>query len=954
MKPNHTQDRSQRLQRYGVALSALCFGGALSLSYAQDGEDEDVFTLSPFEVTADSDQGYRATSTLAGSRLNTSLKDTGAAISVLTAEFIEDIGATSMKDVILYSNNSVPDYGDAAPNFNGNPMIGNEEWQLRIRGLPASYARNYFDWETSSDFYNVERVDQSRGPNSILFGFGSAGGIVNTTTKSASFGDLKDEVSFSVGSWDRLRGTVDLNRVLVEDTFAIRLNAMTEDSEGWRNFESYEADRLHLAARWKLGEKSMLKAEFETGEVEDNVARPWLVIDQAWAWREAGRPTYDGAQWDWPVSDSIRQTWSEHLVYVENSGELMNWQSMPFTYLANQSWGHLEMTEENLQAFPVETNPGGPGAQRFTDYNTYTVNYELQASDDLYLDFSYNHQDSEFLGYDPNSGNLTRYGYLGDATNIWGDASNWLPTWEANPYAGQLYIENNWTRRTNTTDIDNLRATAAYSFETGEFANHRFAVMAQRSWREYLNSEEAEVFEGAPFAVDWDEASGYAEFDSNRVFRRYYFEEGNSSDIRASSWQTPITGMVDPVSGASLTSGWAPNQEINNSDQTQDTFLAALQSYFFEGDLVTTFGFRSDSLDYTSFGSTRDDGGRYILDTANVTEESFSADTSTIGAVYHLTDKVSIYANKSNTRQLPSVNQRIIGGGLPPMPEGSGTDIGLKFDLMEGKLYANFNYYETDYENTSEWGNIQADVTSRNNSFLWAFFGSDLITAADRDARILDANAYLEDRYSKGWELEIIANPTDNWRVSFNFSKTDVVKDNIMSEVDAWAAENTAYWLEVAGADYNFGGGDWDTLGNHIGWMMDGINESTSFNGQPARGERGYGASLYTNYKFRDGGLKGLYVGGGARYQDTNVIGMVDGELIEGENLFLTDFSAGYEFTRDLFGKPTDIEIQLNVSNLLDEDQHQVYTVAWWDSSRPERIGLQEPRKVMLTTRFSF
>lgn len=944
--PYQTEQRQPGLMAWILAGGIVASQIAVAAN-AQTEEEENVFTLSPFEVVASGDQGYRAQNTLAGSRLNTSLKDTGAAVSVLTKEFLEDLGATSMKDIMLYSNNSVPEYGDSAPNFNGNPMIGNEEWQLRIRGLPASYARNYFDWETSSDFYNVDRVDQSRGPNSILFGFGSAGGIVNTTTKKAILGETKDDASLSIGSWDRLRGTVDLNRVLVEGKLALRLNAMKEDSESWRQHEAYAAERIHLAATYELNERNKFRAEFESGNVEDNVARPWLAIDQAWAWREEGRPTYDGAQWDWPVSDSIRQTWSEHLVYVENDGSLMDWQGMPFTYPNNQSWSHLEMTEENLAIVPVESNLGGPGAQRDTDYVTYTANFESQISDDLTLELSFNHQDSNFRGFDPNAGNMTRYGYLGDATNIWGDASNWLPTWDANPYAGQLYVENNWTRRTQTTDIDNIRGTLAYNFESGEVATHRLALMAQRSWRNYRSQEDAEVFLGRPF----DSA---AEFDSNRVFRRYYFEEGVASDVRASSWETGLVGVTDPVTGQTLSSGWAPNQEINNSEQEQDTLLAALQSHWLDRKLVTTIGLRRDELSYRSLESMRDAEGMWSLDPNNVTMEDFAANTRSLGAVYHISEAVSLYANQSNSRQLPSVNQRIIGMGLPPMPKGSGTDVGVKFDLFKGKLYATLNYYETEYDNTSEWGNINADITSRNNSFLWEFFDNGLISAIDRDARILDANAYLENRSSEGLELEIIANPTDNWRFVFNVSKTDVVKEGIMSEVATWADEATSYWVELAGADYNFGGGDWDTLGNHIGWMMDYVNQEVSFNGLSARGERGYGSSLYTNYTFTDGALDGMYLGGGLRFQDENVIGTVDGETITGNSLFLMDFSAGYEFETEIFGKSTDVSIQLNVSNLLNEDKHQVYTVAWWDSSRPERIGLQEPRKVAFTTKFSF
>ena len=62
--------------------------------------------LTPFSVTADADTGYIARDSLAGSRLNTALKDTPASLSVLTKEFLEDIGATTLEEAMAWSTNS--------------------------------------------------------------------------------------------------------------------------------------------------------------------------------------------------------------------------------------------------------------------------------------------------------------------------------------------------------------------------------------------------------------------------------------------------------------------------------------------------------------------------------------------------------------------------------------------------------------------------------------------------------------------------------------------------------------------------------------------------------------------------------------------------------------------------------------------------------------------------------
>jgi len=80
--------------------------------------------MSPFVVQTDQDAGYVAMNTLAGSRLNTSLKDTAASISVFTSEFMSDIGAFELSEVVRYAVNvefQLDD--DRAVNPNGNETV---------------------------------------------------------------------------------------------------------------------------------------------------------------------------------------------------------------------------------------------------------------------------------------------------------------------------------------------------------------------------------------------------------------------------------------------------------------------------------------------------------------------------------------------------------------------------------------------------------------------------------------------------------------------------------------------------------------------------------------------------------------------------------------------------------------------------------------------------------------
>ncbi|MBC9868537.1 MAG: TonB-dependent receptor, partial [Opitutae bacterium] len=118
---------------------------ALPLSfhaYAQEEEDEEeIFELSPFTIDATQDEGYLATTTLAGTRIRTSTRDIGASISIITEEFLEDTGATDAESLLYHVGNV--DVGGVLGNYS-NANLDNSSTAVsravpqrgqRIRGL---------------------------------------------------------------------------------------------------------------------------------------------------------------------------------------------------------------------------------------------------------------------------------------------------------------------------------------------------------------------------------------------------------------------------------------------------------------------------------------------------------------------------------------------------------------------------------------------------------------------------------------------------------------------------------------------------------------------------------------------------------------------------------------------------------------------------------------------------
>ncbi|MBC9868677.1 MAG: hypothetical protein F7O42_12505 [Opitutae bacterium] len=88
-------------------LAGMIFGG-LNLALAQEDEagDEDIYQLSPFQVDESADSGYYASQTLAGGRVRTNLSDVATSVQVITEEFLEDLGATSLDEVLVYTTNT--------------------------------------------------------------------------------------------------------------------------------------------------------------------------------------------------------------------------------------------------------------------------------------------------------------------------------------------------------------------------------------------------------------------------------------------------------------------------------------------------------------------------------------------------------------------------------------------------------------------------------------------------------------------------------------------------------------------------------------------------------------------------------------------------------------------------------------------------------------------------------
>jgi len=281
--------------------TVLAMVATLPLFAQERNEDtQDIYELSPFVVDTTENVGYLATSTLAGTRLNTELKDVGSAISVVTKEFLQDTGATDNESLLVYTLGT--EVAGIDGNFTNVPTSGSFSYQsgnnflsphtnTRVRGLAAAdNTRNYFVSEIPWDGFNVDRVDLQRGPNSILFGLGSPAGIINTNLIMADFTSDHGEASTRYGRYGSYRGSFDYNRVILDGELAVRVAGLYAETK-YQQKPAYEEDSRYFATATyepkflrTRSSRTTIRVNAEVGDITSNRPRTVTPGDNITPW----------------------------------------------------------------------------------------------------------------------------------------------------------------------------------------------------------------------------------------------------------------------------------------------------------------------------------------------------------------------------------------------------------------------------------------------------------------------------------------------------------------------------------------------------------------------------------------------------------------------------------------------------------------------------------------------
>jgi len=206
-----------------AVLFRLAVPAAAQTAPAASAPPGETVELPTFTVSTAQDVGYRAGNSVSATRIDTPIKDLPFTISAFTQQFIDDIGANDLLDIMRFA----PGVTSGDKSF----VAGNNRFSIRGFDGDVPPQRNGFAGNRDVDTANVARVEVIKGPASLLYGQIIPGGTINYITKRPM---PKESVSIrqSVGNEGDYRTVVDAN-VPLGDRIGVRVVGSYNQDPQW-------------------------------------------------------------------------------------------------------------------------------------------------------------------------------------------------------------------------------------------------------------------------------------------------------------------------------------------------------------------------------------------------------------------------------------------------------------------------------------------------------------------------------------------------------------------------------------------------------------------------------------------------------------------------------------------------------------------------------------------------
>jgi iron complex outermembrane receptor protein len=166
------------------------------------------------------------------------LFETPVAVSVVSAEFLEETGFNTVEDIVRF-----------VPGFDLTPLNTTRATGSKIRGISTFSFSDGFESSVATvvdgvvlgreaqgffDFFDVEAIEIIKGPQGTLFGKNASAGVVNIRTKDPEF-DFGGGFDVSYGSFNEVKARGTITGPIAEDVLAYRLSGTYNKRDGVLN-----------------------------------------------------------------------------------------------------------------------------------------------------------------------------------------------------------------------------------------------------------------------------------------------------------------------------------------------------------------------------------------------------------------------------------------------------------------------------------------------------------------------------------------------------------------------------------------------------------------------------------------------------------------------------------------------------------------------------------------------
>lgn len=809
-----------------------------SVASQEPSSDDETIVLSVFEVDGSKDVGYRAENTLSGSRMNMSLDDVAQSVSVFTPQFIEDIGAESVRDILNFAANSEPYLEE--DKLDQNDQIGSEisfrpNGSNNIRGQQGSVTIDYMASGGDIDTYNMARVELSQGPNAILFGFGGAGGLLNLTTDGGNVHRRSLRLRTIFGSWGKSRAELNANEPLIRGKLALRFMALYDDGDNWRRYGWYSQKRSTTALAFRPTKNTSLNLSFESARLGGNFSMPQGAVDGYSEWTDLvrmgvyafGRNGVTAAQVNatpgiLDANGLNRGQNARQKVLIDNLdfgkaglptayGNVFPFRDLPNTqpWIPRRMLGDAEAKVDQFQTF-------GPQSYRTQTIENFKATLDHRLLPDLYINLAF--FDSSVIAYDisPNGRDLVikadplrSFDGVINGSGLDNVANPFAPTEDDSWY----FSEQSWVRKTSTITNRVTRGSLAYELKLPKnFGRHLFGLSGElrsfgrtiRKDREIIDIYTAKA--RGVNATTWDLNYTNPNDARNLLFRRHYFRKGDDASIQPGNVEVPA--FMD-AGGVPLGTIWVANDASGRRHITSDvdSLVFSMVNYWFKNRLTTTYGYRTNKFSSKLYDGVRDADTQEFVTSPTVSRTTaYDRANRTFGAVWRVFPWLALTYNQGDNQDEPDFFALVLPDRrLPPGATGESRDYGVRLRLLENRVTVSGSYFESSQKNVRNGGRIGEALLEPHRA-LWDSFRAvqtDL-GIGPGDPRYVTPEEYEErnatgvtdslvDKDSAGFDVRIITNLTRNWSMVFNYSRTlHTKRRNLYREAYPWIDQQVA------------------------------------------------------------------------------------------------------------------------------------------------------------------